>query len=154
MSETHERLVEQIASLARQRGLSVATAESLTTGRVAAQLGAAPEAAEWFRGGLVAYHDEVKHELLGVPRGPVVSDPAVRQMARGAARLLGADVAVATTGAGGPSEQDGQPPGTVFVAVVRAGEVTCREFHFEGEPPEVVARTTAAALELVHAALG
>ena len=66
---------------------NVAAAESLTSGRVAAQLGAAPEAAEWFRGGLVAYHDQVKHGLLGVPDGPVVCDRAARQMARGAARL-------------------------------------------------------------------
>lgn len=154
MRKAPEQLAEQIARLARELELSVAAAESLTSGRVAAQLGAAPEAAEWFRGGLVAYHDQVKHGLLGVPDGPVVSDPAARQMARGVARLLGADVAVATTGAGGPSGQDGQSPGTVFVAVVRDGEATCREFHFEGEPPEVVARTTAAALELVHAALG
>lgn len=153
MSEAHEQLAEQIARLARERELSVAAAESLTSGRVAAQLGAAPDAAEWFRGGLVAYHDQVKHGVLGVPDGPVVSDPAARQMAQGAARLLGADVAVATTGAGGPSAQDGQRPGTVFVAVVRAGETTCREFHFEGEPPEVVEQSTQAALELVRAAL-
>lgn len=151
--ESHAELADQIARLAREHDLSVATAESLTSGRVAAQLGAAPEAATWFRGGLVAYHDQVKHGVLGVAEGPVVTDPAARQMARGAARLLRADVAVATTGAGGPSEQDGQPPGTVFVAVAVAGEVTCRELHLEGDPAEVVEQSTGAALELLRAAL-
>ncbi len=150
MSDRATRLARTIADLARERGRTVATAESLTSGYVAAALGAAPGAAAWFRGGLVSYHDEVKHELLGVDDGPVVCDPAARQMAAGAARLLGAEVAVAATGAGGPDPQDGQEPGTVFVAVWTQGGVECRELHVDGPPEDVVTRSVEAALELVR----
>ena len=153
MGDHLTELAEKIANVVQEHDRSVATAESLTSGNVAARLGAAPGAASWFRGGLVSYHDEVKHGVLGVDDGPVVTDPAARQMAHGVARLLGADVAVATTGAGGPDPQDGQPPGTVFVAVLLDGEVDCRELHLDGDPEEVVARTTQAALELLHASL-
>jgi nicotinamide-nucleotide amidase len=149
-AEEHAR---RIANLAGEQGRSVATAESLTSGRVAASLGAAPDAATWFRGGLVAYHDEVKHGVLGVDAGPVVRDPAARQMAEGVARLLAADVAVATTGAGGPDDQDGQAAGTVFIAVCVDGEVSCHELALDGEPHEVVEKSTLAALALVREAL-
>jgi nicotinamide-nucleotide amidase len=153
MTEHTTELAQQIAELAQQQRRTVATGESLTSGGIAACLGAAPGAAQWFRGGLVAYHDEVKHDVLGVDRGPVVTAPAARQMAQGVARLLAADAAVATSGAGGPDPQDGQPPGTVFVAVTVDGEVTSRELHLDGDPEDVVGQSTAAALELLHAAM-
>ena len=153
MNDSAAEHARRIAELAHEQGRSVAAAESLTSGRVAASLGAAPDAATWFRGGLVAYHDEVKHGVLGVPPGPVVSEAAARQMAEGVARLLGADVAVATTGVGGPDEQDGQPPGTVFVGVRIDGDVTCRELSLEGDPDEVVEASTLAALELLRRAI-
>ena len=145
-----EEHAERIAELASERGLTVATAESLTSGQVAASLGAAPDAASWFRGGLVAYHDEVKHGVLGVDPGPVVCDPAARQMAARVAQVLGADVAVATSGAGGPDPQDGQPPGTVFVAARNGEGVVSRELHIEGDPAEVVEASKVAALELLR----
>jgi nicotinamide-nucleotide amidase len=153
VSEQQVEHAERIAELAQEHGRSVATAESLTSGAVASRLGAAPGAASWFRGGLVCYHDEVKHEVLGVDDGPVVTDKAARQMAEGVARLLSADVAVATTGAGGPDAQDGQPPGTVFVAVCTGGRLRCEELHVDGEPEDVVAKSTTVALELLLAAL-
>lgn len=154
MSDRQTELAEEIAELLQAQGRSVAVAESLTSGRIATRLGAAPSAATWFRGCLVSYHDEVKHEVLDVDDGPVVTDSAARQMASGVARLLGADLAVATTGAGGPDGQDGQPPGTVFIGLHAGDDVQCREFHFEGEPPEVLDQTTEAALEMLRAALG
>jgi nicotinamide-nucleotide amidase len=153
VSERATELARSVADLARERGRTVATAESLTSGSVAAALGAAPGAASWFRGGLVAYHDEVKHGVLSVDDGPVVCDPAARQMAHGVATLLGAEVAVAATGAGGPEPQDGQEPGTVFVAVWSQGEVECREHHFEGEAEDVVRQSVEASLALLAEAL-
>lgn len=152
MTDRQAELAEEISTLLREQGRSVAVAESLTSGAIASRLGAAPEAAAWFRGCLVCYHDEVKHDVLGVDPGPVVTERAARQMATGVARLLGADVAVATTGAGGPDGQDGRPPGTVFIGV-HAGDVRCRELHLDGEPEDVVDRTTTAALEMLCATL-
>ncbi|HEX6149325.1 CinA family protein [Nocardioides sp.] len=153
MTSAADDHAQRIAELAQERGQSVATAESLTSGRVAASLGAAPHAASWFRGGVVSYHDEVKHGVLGVDPGPVVCEPAARQMAAGVARLLGAEIAVATTGAGGPDPQDGQPPGTVFIVVRGAGEVVCREMDLDGDPAEVVEASTVAALALLREAM-
>lgn len=110
-------LATHLAELLESAGLTVAVAESLTGGMVASALAEAPGASRWFRGGVVAYASDVKHELLGVPPGPVVSADAAAAMAQGVRKLLRADLAVAVTGAGGPRGQDGQPPGTVFIGL-------------------------------------
>src|SRR5215208_80173 len=81
-----------------------------------ARLAAGPEASEWFRGSLVAYQETVKFDVLGVRRGPLVDPDCAEGMARGVGRLLGADVAVAATGVGGPDPSEGKPAGTVYVA--------------------------------------
>ncbi|WP_377644828.1 CinA family protein [Oryzobacter terrae] len=143
----------QVARLALARGWSVGTAESLTSGSVASVLGAAPDAASWFRGSVVAYAREVKFHLLGVPRGPVVSEAAAVSMARGARRELRADVVVSTTGAGGPQSEDGQPPGTVWLAVAWPGGRHAEEHHLPGDPAEVVAGATALSVRMLRAAL-
>lgn len=135
-----------IAERARSACLTVGVAESLSSGVVASILGAAPGAADWFRGGIVAYATEVKQQLLGVDPGPVVSPECASQMATGAGQALGADIVVATTGAGGPEPQDGQPVGTVFIAVTTPDATQATEHHFEGNPSEVVAQTVTAAL--------
>jgi nicotinamide-nucleotide amidase len=119
MQET-QRNQEQDADLVgaalKHGGRTLAVAESLTGGLLASAFARASGASEWFRGGVVAYSSSVKYDLLGVPAGPVVSEAAAVAMARGAGRLLEADVAVAVTGVGGPDPQDGQPPGTVWAA--------------------------------------
>ncbi|MFD9904940.1 CinA family protein [Streptomyces sp. NPDC059063] len=111
----------------RERGETLAVAESLTGGLVAAEVTAVPGASRAFRGAVTAYATELKRDVLGVDgallaaRGAVDAEVAL-QMAAGARRLLGADWGVATTGVAGPEPQDGQPVGTVFVAV--AGPVS------------------------------
>lgn len=147
---TDEDVVAEIASFARENGLLVAAAESLTSGRVLAALGKGKGATEWFAGGVVAYLDEVKYDVLGVAEGPVVTPVCALQMAQGVAKLLGADASVATTGVGGPEAQDGQPPGTVFIAVQVDGEVSAQGFYFEGQPADVVSLATSRALLLLR----
>jgi nicotinamide-nucleotide amidase len=83
----------------------------------------------------------VKHSLLDVPDGPVVSEVAVTAMADHVADLLGADVAVAVSGVAGPAPQDDQPPGTVWLAVRAGGRTHTRLEHFAGDPPDVVEAT-------------
>jgi nicotinamide-nucleotide amidase len=139
-------LTEQIAELAQDKNVTVACAESLTGGQIAVSLAAAPSSSTWFRGGIVAYSSEVKHDLLEVPPGPVVSEESARMMAVTTAKLLGADVVVAVTGAGGPDPQDGQPPGTVWFALNTGDRVDTSCYHFDGEPVEIVEQTTAEAL--------
>jgi nicotinamide-nucleotide amidase len=112
----------EVLRLLTVRGETLAVAESLTGGLVAAEITATPGASAAFRGSVTAYATELKHELLGVDatllaeRGAV--DPQVAaQMAAGVRKALGADWGIATTGVAGPEPQDGQPVGTVFVAV-------------------------------------
>jgi competence/damage-inducible protein CinA-like protein len=106
-----------VARLLAERGLTLAVAESLTGGLVAARLVNVPGASGWFRGGIVSYASDVKFDLLGVPEGPVVSEAAARAMAAGVRTRLGADLGLAVTGVAGPDPQDGEKPGTVFLAV-------------------------------------
>jgi nicotinamide-nucleotide amidase len=140
---------EELSRLVRRAGVSVAVAESLTGGQLSAALAAAPQAAEWFRGGVVAYASEVKYDLLGVPRGPVVTKSAAAAMAAGACRALGADVAVAVTGVGGPDPEEDQPPGTVWFALHHGPTRLTRLESFGGDPPEVLRQTCARATALL-----
>lgn len=140
-----------VSQLVHRSGQTVAVAESLTSGSIAAHLGAAENASEWFRGGLVAYSSEVKFKVLGVDRGPVVTAECARQMARGAAELLDADFAVAVTGAGGPGPEEGHPQGTTFIAVHSATANDVAEHRFTGDPEHVVHAATSAALALLQA---
>ncbi|EME22233.1 CinA family protein [Rhodococcus triatomae] len=152
-SDRSADLLEKLARLAAARGVTVGTAESLTAGAIAARLGAAPDASSWFAGAVVAYSRDVKHGLLGVPEGPVVCEDAACAMASGARDLLGADVVVAVTGAGGPGEQDGQPPGTVWLAVSDPTAVRAERRRFDGDPEAVLEQTVLRALEMLVDAL-
>ena len=104
-------------------GLTLGLAESLTGGLVGSRISAVPGASDWFRGSIVAYASDVKRKLLGVGDGPVVSEAAAEEMATGRGRALGADVGLALTGVAGPTEQDGQPVGTVWVGLAIDGEL-------------------------------
>jgi nicotinamide-nucleotide amidase len=147
--DRRDELAARVSELARRHNVTVAVAESLTGGNVATALAAAKAASQWFRGSLVAYSSEVKYEVLGVPEGPVVSAEAAETMAGGVRKLLRADVAVGVTGTGGPQPQDGQPPGTVFVAVDDGSERRVRHLSLEGEPPEVVMKAAGKTLEML-----
>jgi nicotinamide-nucleotide amidase len=145
--------VEALADLAGREGYLVGVAESLTSGQLAADLGAGPDASSWFRGGLVAYASQVKFDVLGVDPGPVVTAECAHQMAVGATRLLGADAVVATTGVGGPDPEEGKPPGTVHVASLVRGRLECEHLLLEGSPPEVLEQTRAHALRILLATM-
>lgn len=147
-------LAEEVASLAAESGRCVAVAESLTAGRLAGALGAAPEAGTWFRGSVVAYAPQVKFDVLGVDPGPVNTASCARQMAAGVVRLLDADAGVAVTGVGGPGPDEGVPAGTVYVAVAHpGGEVEVEELFVPGDPGEVVGATVEVALGVLARAL-
>jgi PncC family amidohydrolase len=148
---TAEELAELVAEHLDRRRLAVA--ESCTAGRVATALASVPGATEWFRGGVVAYQPVIKSAVLGVQARPVVSERAAEEMARGVARVLGAEVAVATTGVAGDEPDDGVPPGTVVIATLVAGEVQVATHHIEGEAPVVCAEGTRRALEALVAHL-
>lgn len=154
------RLAEQLMSSARYARLTVAVAESLTGGQLAAAITAVPGASAVFRGSVTAYATDLKASVLGVDAalldevGAVHAEVA-RQMAAGVRRLCGADVGVATTGVAGPTPQDGRAVGTVFVAVAGQGSVESEQCSFgyrAGNGAQDRARiqrlSTSAALEL------
>jgi nicotinamide-nucleotide amidase len=113
-----------VLNLLREQGLTLGLAESVTGGLVSGRLTSIPGASDVLRGSVVSYSSEVKFDLLDVPRGPVVSEDAAVAMAEGARRVLGADVALSLTGVAGPAEQDGQPVGTLCIAVAINGHST------------------------------
>lgn len=112
----------EVLRLLQARGETLAVAESLTGGLVAAELTAVPGASRVFRGSVTAYATELKEQVLGIDgtllaeRGAVDAEVAL-QMAAGVREVMGADWGIATTGVAGPDPQDGQAVGTVFVAV-------------------------------------
>ncbi len=106
-----------VLDLVRSYGWTLGVAESVTGGLIAGRLTNVPGSSEVFRGGVISYASDVKFDVLGVDQGPVVSEAVALQMAQGARRVLGADVGLAVTGVAGPDEQDGQPVGTLCVAI-------------------------------------
>lgn len=141
-----------VAALALAEGFTVATAESLTGGQIASTLAAAEDSSDWFAGGVVSYQTRIKYDVLGVPEGqPVITESAVRAMAAGVAQLMSADATLAVSGCGGPGEQEGQPPGTTWIAAQVRGTTRTELHHFPGEPEEILARTRQRSLELLQA---
>jgi nicotinamide-nucleotide amidase len=155
-----ERAGAILAAL-KERGETLAVAESLTGGLLAAAFVEVPGASRVFRGGIVAYATELKAKLLGVPppllssHGPV--DPAVAAaLAAGARERCGSDWAAATTGVAGPDSQAGQPVGRVYVAVVgppaahgEPDRVEVREFTLPGDRAAVRCGAVEAAVRLL-----
>jgi len=140
-SEARE-LATEILRLLTASGRTVAAAESLTGGLVAAALTDVPGSSTAFRGGVVAYATELKSQLLGVDsrmlarHGPVYA-PVAAAMAEGVRERLDATVGVATTGVAGPDPADGFPPGTVHIAVSLADDTVVRTMALAGNRDEV-----------------
>jgi nicotinamide-nucleotide amidase len=135
-------LATEIVRLLTLTDQTVAAAESLTGGLVAAALTDVPGSSNAFRGGVVAYATELKAQLLGVDvgmlkkYGPVYA-PVAAAMADGVRGRLGATIGVATTGVAGPGPQDGHPAGTVHVAVSLSGDTVVRTMALAGNRDEV-----------------
>ena len=116
---------------------TVAVAESCTGGMLASRIVETPGCGDWFRGGVVAYHPEVKFGLLAVPEGPVVTRGAAQAMAVGVRSLLGADIGIGITGVAGPEEEEGQPVGTVFVGVSHSAGDQAARLCLSGDPYQI-----------------
>ena len=128
-----ETMEHAVGSLLVDRGWTLGLAESVTGGLVASRIVAVPGASRWFRGSVVSYASEVKHDVLGVTPGPVVSESAAAELATGARRVLGADVGLGVTGVAGPDTQDDQPVGTVFLGYDIDGTVEVHRIQLPGD---------------------
>lgn len=133
------RLVDALA----ERGLTVAAAESCTGGLLSGALTAVPGASRWFVGGVVAYENRVKEELLGVDRDVIASHGAVSRdvalaMADGVRRRFGVDIGISTTGIAGPDGGTASKPvGTVWIGIADRGGCRAYHFRFEGDRDSV-----------------
>ncbi len=156
-SEKESESMEQVLGRElRIRGWTIATAESITGGALGARLVRVPGASGYFRGAIVAYANEAKTHLLGVPgewleQYGAVSEPVARAMAHGARSRFGVDVSIATTGIAGPTgETREKPVGLVFLAVETPNGGLAQERHFAGGRETVIRRTVLTALDLAR----
>ncbi|WP_205473538.1 CinA family protein [Nocardioides sp. SYSU D00038] len=152
-------LPNALVAALRGRGETLATAESLTGGRLAALVTGVPGASEAYVGGVVSYATEVKIEVLGVPRAlvqrhGVVSAECAVAMARGAVSTLGATWALSTTGVAGPEPQEDRSVGTVFVGVAGPGVAEARALRLAGDRWTIQDRACREALSALGGILG
>ena len=139
-----------VGELLKERDMTVGVAESLTGGLVGARLTETEGASAWFRGSIVAYDGKVKYDLLDVPEGPVVCEEAALAMAAGACRALEADAGLGVTGVAGPATQEGQPVGTVFMAVHAYGRTEAAELHLPGDRQHIRQFATISLLDMLR----
>jgi nicotinamide-nucleotide amidase len=154
-STTDASLEETVGELLRGSGLSLCCAESLTGGGLGARITSVPGASSYFLGAAVAYSAAAKRAVLGVSRetlegpGPVSRECAA-EMASGARRLFGADLAVALTGAAGPEAHAGAPAGEVWVALEGEGVLHQRNIRWPGDRAFVRRLAEQSGLDLVR----
>ncbi len=147
-----------VGELLRKAGATLATAESCTGGLTAERLTRVPGSSDTFVGGVVAYSNRLKTELLGVPAELIaehgaVSEPVARAMAEGARKRLGADYAIAITGVAGPGGgSPDKPVGTVDIAIAGPGdgEVEARRFRYPGDRERIRWISSQFALEMLR----
>ena len=158
-AEDERPVEEMVLAVCGERGLSLAAAESCTGGLVAARLTSVPGSSDVFRGGVVAYADEVKRVELGVPEDVLeghgaVSAETAAAMATGARERLKSDIAVAVTGIAGPGGgTPDKPVGLVYLHAEGPEGGSARELNLPGDRAAVRGRATAAALHLVRTLL-
>jgi nicotinamide-nucleotide amidase len=155
-AEDEEPVEALVLEAARRRGWTLATAESCTAGLVAARLTNVPGSSDVFVGGVVAYSDAVKRELLGVPaevlaRAGAVSPETAEAMASAARRALGTDVAVSVTGVAGPGGGSPEKPvGLVYLHAVTPEDSHGVELRLPGNRDAVRRRAAVSALHLLR----
>ena len=147
-------LAGQVVSMLRTAGHTVAAAESLTGGLVAAELTSVPGSSLAVRGGVVSYATDLKASLLGVPQAMLDQHGAVypgvaAAMANGVRQRLGATFGVATTGVAGPDPAEGQPVGTVHIAVSAQDDTVVRTLALDGDRDRIRRVTVERSLALL-----
>jgi len=148
-----------LAEVLAKQGLTLATAESCTGGGLSHLLTSIPGASAFFIGGIIAYQNDIKVKLLGVPQAALVdhgavSSPTAGAMAEGCRGRFGTDIAVSITGIAGPGGGSPEKPvGTVFVAVAVDQRTRIVEHLFPGNREQVRQAAIAAALDLILEAI-
>lgn len=144
---------EALGNMLRERGATAAVAESLTGGAIGVELSATSGAGDYFLGSITSYSTEAKRDVVGVDEaillGPgAVSEEAASALAHGAAARFGADLGIGATGVAGPSEQEGKPVGTIFVAATFGGRTEVRHVQGYGDREHIRALAVTSAIDL------
>lgn len=148
-------LEQLIGEILRSKGLQLATAESCTGGNIAHLVTLVPGSSDYFKGSVVAYCNEVKHNVLGVQQSDLdafgaVSQPVVEQMAQGVLKLMDADVALATSGVAGPGGgSEEKPVGTVWIAACTKDKVISRKYRFGSKRDRNIEMSTISAFSML-----
>jgi nicotinamide-nucleotide amidase len=145
-----ENMEVAVSKVLLGRSATLAVAESVTGGLIASRLVSVAGASKWFRGGIVSYASDVKFDLLDVAEGPVVSEAAAIQMARGVVARLGSTIGLSVTGVAGPDTQDGQPVGTVFVGVSDGETAFAEMIKVPGDRERIRQFATIGALDILR----
>jgi nicotinamide-nucleotide amidase len=154
--EEDQDLEHAVVRLLDEQRRTIATAESVTAGQVAQRLGRVPGVSQWLRGGVIAYANEAKTGLLGVPQELIeehgaVSAPVAEAMAAGARARLGTDMGVSTTGLAGPGGgSEEKPVGLVYVGLAWDGGTRSASWNWTGTRTEIQSRTAKLALNTVR----
>ena len=152
-------ILESLHDLSVSKGVSVAVAESCTSGLVASKLTLKSGSSSFFKGGIIAYQNAVKIKILGVDERVIlqhteVSAEVVRQMAKGVRNSFLADYSIATSGYAGPSGgTSNNPTGTVFIAISSASGVDVERFIFSGNRQSIVNQASEKAVSLLYDAI-
>lgn len=135
-------LAYEIIQKLGQRHLTISVAESLTGGLVAASLTQIPGASAVFKGGIIAYRDEIKQKDLKVDPALItkftsISEPVAQSMATNVREIMNTDIGIATTGVAGPDKSDGFAPGIVFVAISIGDHKICQKLELVGDRTQI-----------------
>ena len=152
-------ILESLHDLCVSKGISVAVAESCTSGLIASKLTLKSGSSTFFKGGIIAYQNDIKIKILGVDEQAIlqyteVSTEVVRQMAEGVRKSFSADYSIATSGYAGPSGgTNNNPIGTVFIAISSASGVDVERFIVSGDRQSIVNQASEKSLSLLYDAL-
>jgi len=152
-------LLDDLHHICIEKGVSIAVAESCTSGKIASKLTSLSGSSFYFKGGIVAYQNEIKINYLGVSQLDIdtktdVSIEVVEQMAKSVLEKFNVDFSVATSGYAGPTGGTvNNPIGTVFIAVSSFGTAKVERFVFSGDRQSIVSQATESALELLYCAV-
>ena len=151
--------LQQLHDLCIERNVFVATAESCTAGLIASKLTLKSGSSTFFKGGIIAYQNDIKIKILGVDEQAIlqytaVSTEVVRQMAEGVRKSFSVDYSIATSGYAGPSGgTKNNPIGTVFIAISSASGVDVERFIFSGDRQSIVNQASEKAVRLLYDAI-
>jgi len=149
-------ILESLHDLCVSKGISVAVAESCTSGLIASKLTLKSGSSAFFKGGIIAYQNDIKIKILGVDQQTIlqyteVSTEVVKQMAEGVRKSFLADYSIATSGYAGPSGgTNNNPIGTIFIAISSASGVDVERFVFSGDRQSIVNQSSEKAVSLLY----